>query len=49
MAYSQLIQKQNLMNLIDLQSSIISGATTKGKKISSEEINDQLLQNKDYY
>jgi hypothetical protein len=40
---------RNLMNLIDLQSSIISGATTKGKKISSEEINDQLLQNKEFF
>ena len=40
---------RNLINLIDLQSSIISGATTKGKKLSSEDINDQLLQNKEFF
>jgi hypothetical protein len=40
---------RNLINLIDLQSSIISRATTKGKKLSSEDINDQLLQNKEFF
>jgi len=37
------IKKRNLMNLVDLQSSIMSGATSKGGKISSSEINSQLL------
>ena len=40
---------RNLINLIDLQSSIISGATAKGSKLSSEEINEQLLQNKEFF
>ena len=43
------IKKRNLMNLVDLQSSIMSGATSKGGKISSSEINSQLLENKDFF
>jgi hypothetical protein len=46
---NQRIKARNLINLIDLQSSIISGATAKGSKLSSEEINEQLLQNKEFF
>ena len=42
-------KKRNIMNLVDLQSSIMSGANPKGNKLSIDELNSQFVQNKDFF
>ena len=39
-------KRRNLMNFVDLQSTIMSGATGKGKRLSVSELNQIFLQNK---
>ena len=42
-------KKRNIVNLVDLQSTIMSGATVKGKRLKTSELNALLLENKDFY
>ena len=42
-------KKRNIVNLIDLQSTIMSGATSKGKRLKTSELNEILLQNISYF
>ena len=42
-------KKRNIVNLVDLQSSIISGVDEKGSKISIPEINSRITKNKDHF
>ena len=42
-------KKRNILNLVDLQSTIMSGATSKGKRLKTSELNTILLENKDFY
>ena len=46
---NDLNKKRNIMNLIDLQSSIISGSNSKGGKLSPGELNSQFLQNREFF
>ena len=39
-------KKRNIVNLVDLQSSIISGVDSKGGKLSNQKLNSDILKNK---
>ena len=40
---------RNIVNLVDLQSTIMSGATSKGKRLKTSELNTIFLDNKKYF
>ena len=42
-------KRRNVMSLLDLQSSIVSGANPKGTKLPAEELENFILENKDLY
>ena len=42
-------KKRNLLNLVDLQSTIMSGATPKGKRLKTSELNEMLMQNISFF
>ena len=46
---NDLNKKRNIMNIIDLQSSIMSGSSPKGAKLSPGELNSQFLQNREFF
>ena len=42
-------KKRNIINLVDLQSSIMAGVDDKGSKISIPELNSRIIKNKDHF
>ena len=42
-------KKRNLLNLVDLQSTIMSGATPKGKRLKTSELNEMLMENVNFF
>ena len=42
-------KKRNIVNLVDLQSSIMAGVDENGSKISMPEINSRIIKNKDHF
>ena len=42
-------KQRNIMNLIDMQSSIISGSDHKGARLSPDQLNSQFLQNREFF
>ena len=46
---NEINKKRNILNLVDLQSTIMSGATAKGKRLTTSELNTFFLQNKDCF
>ena len=42
-------KKRNIMNLVDLQSSVVSGANHKGAKLSVDKLNENIFQNYKYF
>ena len=42
-------KKRNIMNLVDLQSSIMAGGDDKGAKISLPDLNSRIIKNKDHF
>ena len=46
---NEINKKRNILNLVDLQSTIMSGATAKGKRLTTSELNTFFLQNKDAF
>ena len=46
---NEINKKRNLINLVDLQSTIMSGATAKGKRLKTSELNTFFMANKDYF
>ena len=42
-------KKRNLQNLVDLQSTIMSGATPKGKRLKTSELNEMLMENVNFF
>ena len=46
---NEINKKRNIMNLLDLQSTIMSGVTAKGKRLKTSELNTFFMANKDFF
>ena len=45
----EISKKRNIVNLVDFQSTIMSGATAKGQRLTTSELNKIFMENKEYF
>ena len=46
---SEINKKRNMINLVDFQSTIMTGATAKGQRLTTSELNNIFMENKQYF
>ena len=46
---SEINKRRNVVNLVDFQSTIMSGATAKGQRLTTSELNNIFMENKQYF